>query len=144
MKILIVEDDFSSRVLLQGFLSGFGASDVAVTGNEAVQAVRIALDAGEHYDLICMDIMMPEMCGQQALAEIRAMEEARGLTSTFGAKIIMCTALSHPQNVFDAFGALCDAFIVKPIRKNVLLEVINDLMVYRDYSATKCLSLRRQ
>ena len=50
-----------------------------VNGKEAVEAVRNALETVEPYNLICLDIMMPEMDGQQALREIRDMEEARGI-----------------------------------------------------------------
>ena len=78
MKTLIVEDDFTSRLLLQELLKGYGPAHVAVNGKEAVEAARMAMDAGEPYDLICLDIMMPEMDGHGALKEIRAQEEARG------------------------------------------------------------------
>ncbi len=66
MRILVVEDDFISRRLLCRFLERFGECDVAINGNEAVNAVEHALQAGAHYDLICLDIMMPEMDGQEA------------------------------------------------------------------------------
>ena len=88
MKSLIVEDDFSSRFLLQGLLEPYGDCHVAVNGREAVSAYRMALDAGQPYDLVCLDIMMPEMDGHAALKEIRAMEESKGIDSTHGAKII--------------------------------------------------------
>jgi len=64
MKTLIVEDDFTSRLLLQEFLNPYGPSHIAVNGAEAVEAVTAALDAGEPYNLICLDIMMPEMDGR--------------------------------------------------------------------------------
>ena len=77
MKSLIVEDDFTSRLLLQEYLKVYGIPHIAVNGREAVEAVRLALEARDHYNLICLDIMMPEMDGQQALREIRALEEAK-------------------------------------------------------------------
>jgi len=70
MKTLIAEDDFTGRLLLQEILKRYGALHIAVNGKEAVEAVRTAMDAGEPYDLVCLDIMMPEMDGYQALAEI--------------------------------------------------------------------------
>ncbi len=127
MKTLIVEDDFTSRLLLQELLKGYGPSHVAVNGKEAVEAVRAALEANEPYDLICLDIMMPEMDGQEALREIRALEDARGITSSYGAKIIMTTALGDLKNVSAAYGSLCDAYLVKPIEKVKLREELNKL-----------------
>jgi len=127
MKTLIVEDDFTSRLLLQELLKGYGPSHVAVNGKEAVEATRLALEAGEPYDLICLDIMMPEMDGQQALRNIRAQEEARGIISSNGAKIVMTTALGDLKNVSAAYSGLCDGYLTKPIQKAKLLEELRKL-----------------
>jgi len=127
MKTLIVEDDFTSRLLLQELLKGYGPSHVAVNGKEAVEATRLALEAGEPYDLICLDIMMPEMDGQQALRNIRAQEEARGIISSNGAKIVMTTALGDIKNVRAAYFGLCHGYLTKPIQKANLLEELRKL-----------------
>jgi two-component system chemotaxis response regulator CheY len=127
MKTLIVEDDFTSRLLLQEILKPYGPSHVAVNGREAVEAVRLALEANEPYDLICLDIMMPEMDGQAALKDIRAQEEARGILSSKGAKIVMTTALGDIRNVSAAYNSLCDGYLTKPIQKAKLLEELRTL-----------------
>jgi two-component system chemotaxis response regulator CheY len=127
MKTLIVEDDFTSRLLLQEILRPYGPSHVAVNGREAVEAVRLALEANEPYDLICLDIMMPEMDGQAALKDIRAQEEARGILLSKGAKIMMTTALGDIRNVSAAFNSLCDGYLTKPIQKAKLLEELRTL-----------------
>ena len=127
MKTLIVEDDFTSRLLLQELLKNYGRSHIAVNGSEAVEAVRIALDENEPYNLICLDIMMPQMDGQQALSEIRALEEARGINSSHGSKIIMTTALSDIKNIISAYKGLCDVYLTKPIRKDQLLDELRNL-----------------
>ncbi|MEI9971969.1 MAG: response regulator [Ignavibacteriota bacterium] len=59
--------------------------------------------------------MMPEMDGGEAVRQIRAMEEARGVYSTDGAKIIMTTAVNELKEVMQCFRDLCDAYLVKPI-----------------------------
>jgi two-component system chemotaxis response regulator CheY len=112
MKTLIVEDDFASRVLLQALLKNHGPSHIAINGKEAVEAVRAAAEAGEPYDLVCLDIMMPEMDGQEALKEIRRMEEAKGIAFDDGVKIIMITA---KQSVKDVTTARANGYLVKPI-----------------------------
>ena len=127
MRTLIVEDDFTSRLLLQSFLSKYGECHIAVNGKEAVTAFRAAQESRQRYDLICMDIMMPEMDGQAAVKEIRALEEAGGTLSTTGAKIIMTTALDDVKNVVQSFQALCDAYLFKPIDTGKLLGHIRDL-----------------
>jgi two-component system chemotaxis response regulator CheY len=68
-----------------------------------------------------MDIMMPEMDGREAVRQIRAMEEAQGILSAYGAKIIMTTALGQVKEVIRCFRELCDAYLVKPIDLGQLL-----------------------
>ena len=63
LKILIVEDDFMVRQILRDILEPYGVVDIAVNGEEAVQAFRVAWRQNHPYDLICMDIMMPVMDG---------------------------------------------------------------------------------
>jgi two-component system chemotaxis response regulator CheY len=121
LRALLVEDDFAGRLLLQTFLSRYGECHIAVNGREAVEACRSALERGRRYDLICMDIMMPEMNGREAVRQIRAMEEARGISSTCGAKIIMTTAVTDIREVIRCFRELCDSYLMKPIDLTQLL-----------------------
>jgi two-component system chemotaxis response regulator CheY len=127
MKTLIVEDDLSSRLLLQTLLGRYGECHVAVNGKEAVQAFQIAKGDGRGYDLVCMDIMMPEMDGNAALREIREVEAAAGVKSSAAVKIIMTTALTDMKDVITAFQGLCDAYLFKPIAKAKLVEQLQML-----------------
>ncbi len=127
MKCLIVEDNFAARKLLQKYLSGYGDCDVAVNGVEAVDAFKEALDEGQPYDLICLDIMMPQMDGHQALEAIRQVETQYGIGGLDGVKVIMTTALGDSRNVMSAFNEGCEAYIVKPVEKQKLLKEIEGL-----------------
>lgn len=127
MKTLIVEDDFTSRLLLQTILSPYGECHVAVNGREAIHAFRLANTEGRSYDLVCLDIMMPEMDGHAVLRAIRAEEEAAGIAIGDGAKVIMTTALMDKDHVFAAFRENCDGYLVKPIEKAKLLGLITSL-----------------
>ncbi len=129
MKTLIVEDDFTSRLFLQTFLSRYGECHIAVNGKEAVAAYRIAIDQGSPYDLICMDIMMPEMDGQEAVKQVRALEEARGVLSHHGVKIIMTTAVTDMKEVMHSFQELCDAYLFKPIDTAKLLSELKSFQL---------------
>jgi len=126
VKTLIVDDDFTNRLLLQEILKVHGPVHVAVNGKEAVEAVAVARkNKEEPYDLICLDIMMPEMDGQEALNTIRTDEERAGVIKK--CKIIMTTALGDSKNVIESFKKQCDGFIVKPVSKAKLLEQLQTL-----------------
>lgn len=128
MKTLIVEDESTSLIILNELLSPFGECYTAVDGAEAIRAFRVALEENEPYDLICMDIMMPNIDGQQALKEIRKIETKKHVRNSDKVKVIMTTALEDQKNVIDAFykgGAA--SYLVKPIDKKKLLDEIRKL-----------------
>jgi two-component system chemotaxis response regulator CheY len=124
MKSLVVEDDLTSRLLLNVILAPYGECHEASNGREALEAFKAAKQEGRQYDLICLDIMMPEMDGQETLKQIREMEEADGILAGKGVKIIMTTALDDPKNVMSAHYQVCNAYLVKPIDKAKLLELL--------------------
>lgn len=115
MKTLVVDDDFINRLILQENLKDYGDVHIAVNGEEAVAAVRLALRENSNYNLICLDIMMPEMDGHTALNNIRDLEEEHGILHGDGATIIMTTALDDRDNFRGAFKGKCDYYLVKPI-----------------------------
>ena len=128
MKILIVDDDFMIRRILKDILWPFGDCDVVTDGSEALQAFRLAWEENAPYDLICMDIMMPDMDGQQSLREIRALEEKLEIEQTDEVKVVMVSALDDPKNVVQAFSkGGATSYIVKPIEKEKLLSEIRRL-----------------
>jgi CheY-like chemotaxis protein/HPt (histidine-containing phosphotransfer) domain-containing protein len=127
LKILIAEDDFTCRKLLQSFLSDYGDCFVAINGREAVDAVKDSLEEGRPYDMICLDIMMPEVDGHEALESIRRIESEHGIMGLDGVKVIITSALDDSTNVVGAFKTGCEAYIVKPISKRNLLDEMEKL-----------------
>ena len=127
MRCLIVEDDFVGRKLMQKYLSDYGECDVAVDGKEAVEAFRQAIEDKSPYDLVCLDIMMPNMNGHEVLSTIREIEIWNGISGLDGVKVIMTTALGDSENVMGSFREGCEAYIIKPIRKDALLAQIEKL-----------------
>jgi two-component system, chemotaxis family, chemotaxis protein CheY len=127
MKTLIVEDDPVSRMVLKEMLKDYGYSDCAVNGREGVNAVRAALDSGRPYNLICLDILMPEMDGQEALMAVRQLEQERDIGPSREARIIMTTSLDDAESMKTAFDNFCDGYLTKPIRRTELLEKLHRL-----------------
>lgn len=128
MKFLVSDDDFDSRRLVQKILHPYGYVDVAADGEEAVAAFLAALNDNEPYDLVTLDILMPNADGQQALREIREIEKERGIAPEKAVKIIMLTGLDDSQEVHDAFFlGTATSYIIKPIRRQLLLDEIQRL-----------------
>jgi len=127
LRILIVEDDSAGRRLLQNLLSPYGDCDVAVDGKEGYFAFLLAWDNNEPYDLICLDIVMPEMDGQDVLKAIRTWERQKNIAPDRDVKIIMTTVLNDSENVLLAYTLGCEAYVFKPINKEDLLSKIRSL-----------------
>ncbi|MBF0284436.1 MAG: response regulator [Magnetococcales bacterium] len=124
MKILLVEDDKFSIELLEGILSPYAECDRAVDGREAVEFFEAALRREEPYDLICLDIMMPEMNGQDALKKIRALEVDLDVPQTV---IWMTTALDASSEKIEAiYKGGCNAYITKPYTREKVLTHLRD------------------
>jgi len=127
MKILIVDDEFVSRKKARKILAGFGECDVAVNGNEAREAFVEAHEEGLPYDLITMDIEMPEMDGITTLKAIRDWEESKGIMPGRGVKVIMLTAFKDARSVLPSFNQGCEAYIVKPFDREKLEKALNSI-----------------
>ena len=120
MRILIVEDDPASSLVLAKYLEAVGETQTAADGEAGLEAVRAAFQEGRPFELICLDIMMPKIEGQTVLKEIRALEAERQVASGKEAKIIMTTALDDRLNVVEAIPR-CDAYLTKPIDRANLM-----------------------
>jgi len=127
MKSLIVEDDFAARRLMQIYLTSYGECSVAVNGIEAVNAVKLAIEENQPYDLICLDIMMPIMDGMDALKMIRQFEKVNGIEGLDIAKVIFTTAKRLSEDIVSALKTGCESYLIKPIRKEKLITEIEHM-----------------
>jgi two-component system chemotaxis response regulator CheY len=127
MKTLIVDDDIFNCKLLQSILKNYGECSIAMSGISAIQLFEEALKTGEPFDLVCLDIMMPEKDGYETLREMHALEQNQ--TSQLGkrSRIIMVTALEEQENKAKAFYENCDGYLVKPVERKLLEEMLNKM-----------------
>jgi len=130
MRFLVVDDDFETRRLVQKLLRPFGEVDIATDGEEAVESFSRALKEGEPYALVTMDILMPNIDGQQALREIREIEKEHGIAKNAETRVIMISGLDDSKELHDAFFlGEATGYIVKPINQDALLQEIAKLGV---------------
>lgn len=127
LRMLIVEDEFLSRQLLSMYLEGYGRYDIAVNGQEAVNAVMSSYETKSPYDIVFMDIMLPDKDGLTALKEIREYESSHEIFGSATCKIIMMTALSDAGTVMESFKNQCEGYVTKPYSKEMVDETIAKL-----------------
>ncbi len=109
------------------FLQDYGQCDTADNGLETIDKYIEALKAGQPYDMMCLDIMMPKVDGLMVLKLVREMEALNQVASEHQAKIIMMTAIAEMDYVDQAFELGCDAYASKPIEMAQVQEVMQDL-----------------
>jgi len=127
LKMLIVEDDFASCKVMEEYLSEYGDCDTAANGVQGVEAFKNALDTGLPYDLVCLDIMMPEMDGHEALRTIRQIEQEHGIFDPSGVRVIMTTAKDRSRDMIEAFDEGCASYLVKPVDHGKLVAEMHKL-----------------
>ena len=119
LRVLLVEDLPENQILMTNLLEQRGHSVVvASNGKEAVR-----LFAAEPYDLVLMDLQMPEMGGLEATVQIRTLELSRGKDAR--TPVIGVTAYAMKGDRERCLSVGMDEYISKPIHREELFEVID-------------------
>ncbi|KAF3935073.1 hypothetical protein ABW20_dc0109123 [Dactylellina cionopaga] len=118
IKVLVAEDNRVNIQVIKKMLKLEAVTDVTLAedGAVAVSKVKEALSSGKKFDIIFMDIQMPNVDGLQATKEIREMG--------YSSAICALTAFAEQSNVKECFDAGMDYFLAKPIKKNELRKVL--------------------
>ena len=117
LRILIAEDSPDNTLLVRSYLKRTDHRLVeAVNGREALERFR-----EERFDLVLMDMQMPEMDGLTATREIRRWEREQGREPT---PIVALTAYAMKEDEENSSEAGCDDHITKPLKKATLLETL--------------------
>ncbi len=132
MRILIADDDVTSRMLMKHLLYSFGKCDLVMNGKEAIQAYNTAQEEGQPYDLICLDIFMPYFDGNAVLMKIRSIEKSNAIPREKQVKVIMITGLASRKNVIRSIKGQCNGFLAKPVDGNKLFGILRSLNLIGD------------
>ena len=107
LKVLIAEDNIINQRLAVGMLQSLGHTGVVVgDGDKALKCLSKL-----QFDVVLMDVMMPNKDGLQALADIRAQEQVTGAHLP----VIMATAHTEPGDAARFKRAGADGYIAKPL-----------------------------
>ena len=126
MKILVVDDELVSRKKLQKILSNLGECGAVEDGKSAITAFEKALKEKDPFDLVTLDIVMPEMDGTEALVELRELEKDAGVPEEEKAVIMMVTSHGNKDNIVTSISAGCDDYIVKPFHKGTIFDKLDN------------------
>lgn len=125
MKCLIVEDDPVSIQVLKKMVSKYGTFEVADNGQKAIDQFRQAHASHSPYDLILMDILIPEINGLQSVLTVREIESLMNIPLPQRVKVIMTTALNDPRTVMKAlYESDANSYLIKPIRLQKFEEAL--------------------
>lgn len=119
-KVLVVDDTSYTRVVIRKILesSGFEVIGEAENGVEAIEQYRLLKP-----DVVFMDIVMPEMDGLEALAQIRKVDST--------ASVIMCTAIGQEKTLMRAIRAGACDYVLKPPSAERVLNAIRAVLNLR-------------
>jgi len=122
MKILVVDDEMVSREKMKMIMGHFGQCEAVENGADAVEKFVGAWGGWSPYDLISLDVQMPEMDGVEVLNRIRGMEREKNVPESKRVKIMMVTARSDKDTIMNSIQAGCNDYVVKPFDKTIVAK----------------------
>jgi PAS domain S-box-containing protein len=133
LSILVAEDNEINALLMRSLLTRLGHHAVITTnGEQALESWLAAKSAGAPYDLVLMDIQMPQLDGIETTKRIRAREAGQPGRRT---PILALTANTLVEDRYACFEAGMDGFLIKPLDREKLTEALAALAASRHLAA---------
>jgi PAS domain S-box-containing protein len=133
LSILVAEDNDINALLMRSLLSRLGHQAVITSNGEAaLESWLSARSAGTPYDLVLMDIQMPQLNGIETTKRIRALEAGEGGRQT---PILALTANTLVEDRYACFEAGMDGFLIKPLDRDKLADALAGLAASRHIAA---------
>jgi CheY-like chemotaxis protein len=126
--ILLVDDDVVMLQTTQKILNGAGLKNIHLAGNgkEALDKIKVALEAKQMFKIIFLDWNMPEMDGLSFL------KVCRGDLAIKDVAIIMITSFSDQKSLILALGSGATTFMTKPVSSDALLRKVEQIANWID------------
>jgi PAS domain S-box-containing protein len=133
LSVLVAEDNEINALLMRSLLTRLGHQAIITTnGEEALESWLSAKSAGTPYDLVLMDIQMPQLDGIETAKRIRAREAAQLGRKT---PILALTANTLVEDRYACFEAGMDGFLIKPLDRDKLADALAGLAAARHLAA---------
>ena len=134
MRTLIVEDVHFLALILQRILEPYSQCEFAYNGNMALEKYTRSVIEGDPYNLICLDLLLPETDGFEVLKSVRQFEDDFNIKKKDRTRIIVISTFHDHKTVRKARLAGCDGYVAKPFRKDTVLSALEKLNLIK-YSA---------
>jgi len=121
MRVLLIDDSSTMRKIQRRSLSALGIEDIdeACNGKEGFEKLQAEKYA---YDLVMLDMNMPEMSGLETLTAVRADPNSNKIP------IVMCTSVADKSQVMEAIKAGASNYVVKPFTPDDLQKKVQKYM----------------
>ncbi len=127
MKILIVDDEMVSRRKMEIIMREYGECQSVENGNAAIRTFTEAIEAGTPFDLMTLDISLPDMEGTTVLKMIRDLEKGNTIPEDRRVRVLMVTAHGDKEIVMTSIAAGCDDYIVKPFTLDTITQKLEKI-----------------
>lgn len=131
MRILIVDDDYISGVKLKAILVQYGDCDLAPSGQVALSLIEAAAEQGKSYDLMTLDLHMPDISGQDVLNQLRSREVVRirqGKQSN-PTRVMVVTGSTDDNEMRRILSTGADTYLRKPFNASSIEKTLEKLFI---------------
>jgi two-component system sensor histidine kinase/response regulator len=127
VRILGVDDNATNRTILTKTLEGFGCRvDTVASGTKAVEALRAANRDADPYQVVLLDMQMPDMDGEQTARAIQSDPALREV------RIIVLTSIGQRGDATHMEALGCSGYLLKPVRQNMLYEALLAILGHKE------------
>lgn len=119
---MVVDDDSTSRRILENILNKIGECTAVDSGSKALTLLNMAINDKAPFELLILDVSMPDMDGTEVLLNIRKDEHQRGIPKSKRLKVIMLTASMRMSTVKTCIKWGCNGFVSKPFSPQTLFQ----------------------
>ncbi len=125
--VLIVDDNFTNRTILEKMIKGFGCNAFAVaSGKEAINILKSFNELNKPFQLVLLDMQMPEMDGEEVLSRIKSDPALHDTT------VIILTSMGQRGDAARLEAMGCNGYLLKPVRQKELFGALLNILGRRN------------
>jgi two-component system, chemotaxis family, chemotaxis protein CheY len=125
IKTLIIDDEIQGYTCIKSML---GVCDIVESGLIGVEYAETALKIKSYYNLILLDVVIPDLDGIEVIRKIRDLEKSYNIKSSSEAKVVVVSSRRDEPTILEAFRNGATGGIDKPVATDLFLIKLKNLM----------------